>query len=593
LSRFALSTFLAASLALGPAVPPSPAAALTRADYESCQAADEESFRQAVEAISLRALESGIKSIDYAAVVAEEWRRQGLDEIVDKQVDRAIEEVRAETSWSGLAQSLVSKEKAQALATQVAERVYRSGAVKSAIEGLAAGVGKEVGRTIELASQDAAEPSLECLRSFIGRRYGATVAGVVTGEAERDFGVTLKSGGADISSGAVIRQSSEGITGAAILIVRRQLANMAARIGQRLAGAVLSRLVSVVAGGVGLVLIAKDLWELRNGVLPIVAEEMKSQATKNRVKGELASSVSEQIGEHVREIAAKSAERIVEIWQGFRRAHAKALDLAARHEGFRRFLDAVRPEALARLDEITGLVMAAEGEAGILKRLDDGSLNEAVRFMPEPAMAIARERRSIDAALKWAALAGDWLETVVDHGLYRCAEAGDFTRSSLASVLALEDRVAISHLCGVGREARETLLGLDRTELKTLARSLTEEELTSLASYVRGLEPGPRERVLKAVAASPAKMQMLAGRRVREAVLASADQSAAVDMMLRESGADPAAAVADFTAAWEGRVSPILLWDKHPFLIGLAGALFVLILLMLRRLLLVRQVPQT
>ena len=57
----------------------------------------------------------------------------------------------------------------------------------------------------------------------------------------------------------------------AILLVRRQLANMAARIGQRLAGSILARLVSVVAGGIGLVLIAKDIWELRNGVLPIIA----------------------------------------------------------------------------------------------------------------------------------------------------------------------------------------------------------------------------------------------------------------------------------------------------------------------------------
>ena len=33
----------------------------------------------------------------------------------------------------------------------------------------------------------------------------------------------------------------------------------------------LGRLVSVVAGGVGLVLIAKDIWDFRHGVLPIIA----------------------------------------------------------------------------------------------------------------------------------------------------------------------------------------------------------------------------------------------------------------------------------------------------------------------------------
>ena len=124
-----------------------------------------------------RRCEDGTKGIDYPALVADQWRNIGMDEILDKRVDIAVEEVRSETSWSGLAQSLVSKEKAQALATSVAERVYRSDAVKDAIEALATGVGKEVGRAIEVASQDAAGPALECLRAFLGPRYGSTVAG--------------------------------------------------------------------------------------------------------------------------------------------------------------------------------------------------------------------------------------------------------------------------------------------------------------------------------------------------------------------------------------------------------------------------------
>ncbi len=159
----------------------------------------------------------------------------------------------------------------------------------------------------------------------------------MTGDAERDFGIVASTGGAEVTSGSVLKQSSEGITGAAILLVRRQLANMAARIGQRLAGSILARLVSVVAGGIGLVLIAKDIWELRNGVLPIIAEEMKSKETKDKVKEELAKGISEQIGEHLHEIAAKSAERIVEIWQEFRRAHEQVLDLAERNPAFRTF----------------------------------------------------------------------------------------------------------------------------------------------------------------------------------------------------------------------------------------------------------------
>jgi hypothetical protein len=557
---------------------------MTRADYEACQSADEASFRASIEALSLKALEAGVKNFDYRAAVDNQWRRLGMDDLLAKRVDMAIEEVRSETSWAGLAQSLVNSEKAQAISTSVAERVYKSDAMKTAIEGLAIGVGNEVGRTLELASQDAVGPSLECLRAFLGKRYGSTVAAVVTSDVERDFGLEAAAGRATISSGSVIQHSSEGIAGAAILLVRRQLANIAARIGQRLAGSILARLVSVAAGGVGLVLVAKDIWELRNGVLPIISDEMKSEASKDMVKAELAKTLGEQIAAHLQEIAAKSADRVMEIWRAFRNAHQKALELAEKNEGFKKFLDTVKPEQLARLDEVVALVVGADGEPGVLKRLDNGTLNEAVRFLPEPAMIIARDTRSIDAALGWSALAGDQLPKVMEHEIYRRSAPDGFTRVTLSKLLALEDHVAITRLSALAPEARDRLFGLGTEDLKRLARSFSEAELEALSRYLDGLEPEPRSRVLAAVAAAPGKMQSLAAPRVRDAVLASKDQARAVDMMLRDGSGGPEVVLGDARAAWEGQISPVLLWEKHPLVIGALGLAVIVILLMLRRL---------
>jgi hypothetical protein len=119
-----------------------------------------------------------------------------------------------------------------------------------------------------------------------------------------------------------------------------------------------------------------------------------------------------------------------------------------------------------------------------------------------------------------------------------------------------------------------------------LARSLTEDELATLARYLTGLRKEPRERVLRTVAADPTKMQSLSSERVRIAVVASADQTAAVSMMLRQDATlNPKAIVEDVGLVTRGRVSPILLWEKHPVVI-VAGLVVVLILLlMLRRLL--------
>jgi len=584
--RSLISCSVAFALAVAQVAPAFAAEALTKPEYEECQARDEPAFRSAIKAISIRALKAGIANVDFRAIVGDEWRRGGLDEIVDKRVDLAVEEVRQETSWANLLESLASQQKAQDLATAVAERVYRSDAMKTALETLAIGVGKEVGKQIQFATEDAAEPTLACLKAFVGARYGTTVARAVAGDANKGNTFDPDSATAQVSPGAVLRQSGAGIAGAAILLMRRQLANMARRVGQRIVGAVLARVVSVVAGGVGLVLIAKDIWDLRHGVLPIIATEMKSEDSKEKVQDELAKTFAEQISAHVNEIGAATADRVVDIWREFRNAHAQALELAARNDQFKSFIDTQPPEKLARLDEVVSLVITSEGKTGLLKRLNDGTLNEAVNELPAPALQIARETRSIDAGLRWYALAGDQLVQVVDLDIYRRTTPDKLTKASLQRILALNDRLAITRLVGIDRDARNTLFELPPAELTSLARSLTEDELATLARYLTGLRKEPRERVLRAVAADPTKMQSLASERVRIAVVASADQTAAVTMMLRQDATlNPKAIVEDVGLVTGRRVSPILLWEKHPVVI-VAGLVVVLILLlMLRRLL--------
>jgi hypothetical protein len=585
-ARSFISCTVAFALAAAQVTPAFAAEALTKSEYEACQAREEPAFHAAIEAISIRALKTGIANVDFRAIVGDEWRRGGLDEIVDNRVDFAVEEVRQETSWANLLESLASQQKAQDLATAVAERVYRSDAMKTALETLAIGVGKEIGKQIQFATEDASEPTLACLKAFVGARYGTTVARAVAGDANKGNAFDPDSATAQVSPGAVLRQSGAGIAGAAILIMRRQLANMARRVGQRIVGAVLARVVSVVAGGVGLVLIAKDIWDLRHGVLPIIATEMKSEDSKEKVQDELAKTFAEQISAHVNEIGAATADRVVDVWREFRNAHAQALELAARDDQFKSFIDTQPPEKLARLDEVVSLVIASEGKAGLLKRLNDGTLNEAVNELPAPALQIARETRSIDTGLRWYALAGDQLVQVVDLDIYRRTTPDKLTKASLQRILALDDRLAITRLVGIDRDARNRLFELPPAELTSLARSLTEAELATLARYLTGLRKEPRERVLRTVAADPTKMQSLSSERVRIAVVASADQTAAVTMMLRQDATlDPKAIVEDVGLVTGGRVSPILLWEKHPVVI-VAGLVVVLILLlMLRRLL--------
>jgi hypothetical protein len=585
--RATICFLTAAAFALGQIPVARAAQAMTRAEYEACQARDESGFRAAIESLTRTGLEAGLADLDYKALIADEWRRGNVDEVIDRQVDRAITEVREESSWFDLWSSLASKDKAQELATAAAERVYRSDPIKSAIAELAMRIGREVGKRIELATVDSARPASACIETFLGPRYGATIARIVATGAGKEYTIDASKGGAQISTGQVLAEGSEGIAGTVVLVVRRQLTNMAARIGQRIVGAVLSRVVSVVAGGIGLVLIAKDIWDFRHGVLPIIAEEMKAKETKEKVREELAKSIPEQIAESVKEIAAKTAERVVEIWLDFRRAHAKVVELAGRQPDFQRFLDTVKADDMPRVDEIVDLVLAGEGEAGVARRLVDGTLHRAVTSLPAAALEIARESRSLEIALRWAGLAGDSLPRVVEMEIFRRAKPETFTQASLARLLDLKDTLAVTRLASLEPGARSALFELSDSELKRLARALDEAELDSLSHYLTALEKAPAERLLRAVVASPARMAELSRGNVREAVLSSRDQAAAVGMMLKSSlPLSPSALLADTQMVLEGRVAPSLLWAKHSAAVIAAGALLLVLALFIRRLIL-------
>ncbi|MEQ1719395.1 MAG: hypothetical protein ABL907_25960, partial [Hyphomicrobium sp.] len=70
------------------------AAELSRAAYEDCAARDEEGLGVALTSISADALKAGIGKLDYKALVGDAWRRNSVDEIIDKRVDLAVEEVK-------------------------------------------------------------------------------------------------------------------------------------------------------------------------------------------------------------------------------------------------------------------------------------------------------------------------------------------------------------------------------------------------------------------------------------------------------------------------------------------------------------------
>jgi uncharacterized protein (DUF983 family) len=72
---------------------------------------------------------------------------------------------------------------------------------------------------------------------------------------------------------------------------------------------------------------------------------------------------------------------------------------------------------------------------------------------------------------------------------------------------------------------------------------------------------------------------------VRDAILSSSDQAAALGMMLQASSVpDPTVLLANARLVLDGRVSPLLLWEKHALWLSVAVVLSLALLMMLKRL---------
>ena len=113
---------------------------MTRAEYEACQARDESGFRAAIE----HADAQGPREPASPTSTTRCWSPTNGGAATSTTSSTARSTARSarcatNSSWFKLWSTLASREKAQELATTAAERVYRSDAMKKAIEGLGDG----------------------------------------------------------------------------------------------------------------------------------------------------------------------------------------------------------------------------------------------------------------------------------------------------------------------------------------------------------------------------------------------------------------------------------------------------------------------
>lgn len=554
---------------------------------DECSALSDTDVRDRIRELTSTNLKAEFSSIDYPALVNKYWAKADVGAQIDREVDAAVAAVRSDSSWLDRAYSTVSKSSAERYATAVADKTYNSEGFKAAIDELATGVAKDAGAQIEAATAKVSNPIIACVQTALQSRYGGAIAQVFAQESQKNLQANAGQPAIKIGASDLVLNNAASISGIVLIVTRRVIASAVEGIGDRIAGVVASRIISSVAGLVGLALIAKDIYEAGEGVFPIVSERMKSDDTKTLIKDEIGKTIQADITEQTQTISQETADRIYAVWLDFKQKYKLLLSLSEKNQAFAEVLKDTRLDQLSKLGQIVDILYSSEGENRIFERAADGSLSKAVLDLNDAGLVIATDRKSVADALRWTAVAGQDLPRVVDTGIYRWLSPDGLSHETLEKILSVNDRIALGRIASLTPEERDIVLNLPADQMRDFSRRLSDRELAAFADYQRRLEPVAAKTLLRAVSETPSVMQELSGEGLRRAIFNSRDQLAALNMVIRTEAIpfNYGRIFKDAELVRHGDVGYRVFWERYWPSIALAAFLLLVLLSFLRRLL--------
>ncbi|RIK44353.1 MAG: hypothetical protein DCC55_02615 [Chloroflexi bacterium] len=542
---------------------------------QECSQVDEAALQDELNRVTQQVFAEALVQVDLAALVKAEWQETGMDAVIDSEIDRAVARVRNEQALWDTFLSGWSAEKAEELTRAVATYAFESEAFAQKIDELSAAVADELAQTIAVLSAESVSAAFYCLQTFIADNY----AEVLVHKFEQQVQAAAQavdvgnSNELDTSILTVLNQHRTALGGVGVIvaaqIARRVMANLgrqiARRVAGRIAGRVLGRigteLIPIVGWVVGTGLIAYDLYSSRDGALPQIQEQLKSQEVKAGIRDEIVAAMEPEFRREAPQIARDVANELFSQWRDVRRNIRQVLALAESDAAFHALLNRLEStDDLAKLVSLVGVAVPALGEEGFQRAVADGSL-ERVLDQPASALRIVEGTGSIETALAWSALAGSLLDSVVEVELYKHISPEQLSRPTLERLLALGNQAAIQKLALLNLNEIDTLLAVSTSNLNTLATRLTPEELRVVAGYLPLLEQEQRNQFISRVASDPAILPLLGSEAIKQRIIVSNDVDATLAFLASPRSLD--SLVADLSAVVRGQVGMGLFTYKY------------------------------
>ncbi len=508
-----------------------------------CSDVSEDTLLNELNTVSQQVFADALTQIDVAGIVDTQWDNLSVDSVIDRAVDDAVQQVQTDTGlWTKFLSSW-SADQAKELTGAVANKTFESEAFRSKLDQLSVAVAAEIGGKVGELSAESVSAAFYCLQTFIGGNYADVLVASFEERVQSAVGDgsnALDQQTLDPGILAILDQHKVALGGVGVIIAtqitRKLLVELGETIAKRVAGRIVGRvlgrvgseLVPIAGWIIGTGLIVYDVYSSRDGALPQIQEELKSAEVKAGIRSEVVASIEPELDLQLPEMARSIANDLFARWRDTKRDIRQVIDLAASNPQFKSILDGLEDQAqLAKLVNLTGAIMTAQGRAAVDSAIADGSLERALS-LPASAPELLAAVGSLPDAIAWGDVAGELLDQVVELEIYKARKPGDLDRATLEKLVAVGDKAAVSNLVLLDTAALNSILTLSSENLKAIASKLTPDQLTWLAQSLPNLSQEQRNQLVAQLVSDPGVISQLQ----RSNLLGSVNQSDDINQIL-------------------------------------------------------------